>query len=225
MSKNFAGRLGLISVIFLVTSVVLAVGLSSPAFASCGGNTVHDWIGGYDSSYSSYRGAKGDLYVNSFGSSHQYHVARNVVIWQNSNNFAEAGWVILESINQLMHPYKTWVNDGVVRTTYLSADFGGGTNHTFKVHDENGDRYWSFAYDGNAMGNEYANFPYGNAVSETERWCTSDSLWAHAYNLQNLTYINGSWANWAANSKWADTASDYDFCWMSKTEYYAKQTC
>lgn len=99
--------------------------------------------------------------------------------------------------------------------------------HEFKTHDQNGDKYWSFAYDGNPLGNEYVNMTSGMTVSESERGCTTDSLWAHDSGLSKLNAVNGSWQPYGALSQYIDTPTqnNYDFCRVSNTEYYVKQTC
>lgn len=210
--------------IVMVAAGTLATTLARPAMASCSGTNIHYGVGGVDNTSTLFRGTKADIYVNNF-STHQYKVARNLSVYQNSNNFAEVGWAVVDSVDQNKHPYKTWVSDGVDKTVIASASLPGDSAVSFKVHDDNDDKYWSFAWNGNALGNQYANFHLGRSRAQSERWCTSDSAWGHHFNLQHLVYINGSWDDFGGLSQDVAGDPDYNFCWTSKTEFYVKQTC
>jgi hypothetical protein len=203
-----------------------AVGLAAaPAWASCGGQVAHQAVGGNESS-NSRLGDKANVLVDSFGS-YQYQTWRAVGVLKNSSYFAEAGWLTAEVAgNQGHHPYKTWVNNGVVNTViYVGAELSTGTNHEFKTHDQNHDHYWSFAYDGIAMGNEFVDMDWGMPITESERACTTDSLYAHFLALQAIRCTNCSWQAYHSLSQYVDNSPDFRFCKISSTEYWVKTTC
>jgi hypothetical protein len=98
------------------------------------------------------------------------------------------------------------MNAGIVNTVIkYPVDLPANTDHEFKAHDQDSDRWWSFAYDGSTMGNEYVDMPYGYPLSESERACTSDSLWAHFYNLKRLQCVGCTWVAYSSLSQYIDT--------------------
>jgi hypothetical protein len=93
------------------------------------------------------------------------------------------------------------------------------------VHDQNHDHQWSFAYNGNAMGNEFVNMDWGTPLDEAERRCTSDSLRANFKTLENIGCTNCGWQPYSSLKMWVDQASDFNFCKISNTEFWVKATC
>jgi hypothetical protein len=170
-------------------------------------------------------GNQGDIWVNNFGTN-QHHTWRMVWIRFNSSFNAEAGWGIDSQTNQGAHPFKSWVQNGVFQNTTLTGvNLTKDAFHTFKVHDQNHDHNWSFAYDGNAMGNEFVNMDWGTPIDESERDCGNDSHWSHHKNLKNIGCTNCGWQPYTTLQQYIDTASDYSYCQISTTEFQVKQSC
>lgn len=214
----------LLGALLLLTSLVWVGASAGPAHATCGGTQSHQAVGGKESS-SSRLGDYADVLVNGF-SSNQFRSWRSVAIVKNINNFAEVGWVTDELFGQGHYPYKSWVTDGVANSSVsLSANLSTGVTHNFKVHDQNHDNYWSFAYDGNPMGNEYVNMDSGQPRTESERDCSTDSLRAHFVNLKQIGCANCAWSPYSDLSQYVNNTSDFKFCKISVTEYWVKNPC
>jgi hypothetical protein len=149
-----------------------------------------------------------------------------VAIIQDGLNLIEVGWFREEAEDNQAHPYKTRVENGV-STTWKSVQIDLSTNafHEFKVHDANADNLWSFAYDGNPLGNEFSSVDLGTPVTESERRCTNDSLFAHLRYLKVLKITGGTWEQYLSLFQYMDSAPDYRFCRISTTEYKVRQTC
>lgn len=215
-----------VRVVLVATMMISAIGAFTAeyAWAGCGGTIKWDYVGGYEGSTARY-GNRARILVNNFASA-QYMSWRMVWILKSSNNNAETGWQVQEALgNQDAHPFKTWVTDGVKDSYTASVSLTKGQLHEFKVHDQNGDKNWSFAYDGNPLGNHYVNMSSGTPISESERNCTSDSLYARVTSLSKINSVNGSWTPYGSLSQYVDTATDYNFCRVSNTEFYVKKTC
>jgi hypothetical protein len=172
-------------------------------------------------------GNRANIWVNNF-TEEQHWTWRMVWIFRTSNFNAEAGWQLDSGVNQGAYPFKTWVNNGVVRSeTLWGVWLTKNLFHEFKVHDQNNDHNWSFAYDGSAMGNEFVNMDWGTPIDESERGCVDDSMWAHYKNLNNIGCINCGWQTYSSLSLYIDspTSNDYDFCRISAIEFKVQQTC
>jgi hypothetical protein len=194
------------------------------ASAACSGSIVKDAVGGNENT-SNHRGTKANILVNDF-SSHQYQTWRQVAVVENSNNFAEAGWSWIEGYGQYAFPMKIWVDNGVKSWVYFNQiSLARGFRHEFKVHDSDGNWYWSFAYNGNEMGNEFVSFSNGTSLSESERWCTSDVLFAEFRELQKCQGQGCGWTDYGGLSQYINTTTDYRFCWKSKTAYDVRGQC
>ena len=230
--ESHEGR-GKRSVSFLLTPAlalgwILTLG-SGPALASCSGSIIHDAVGGNEKAVSIVRqGDRADVLVNNFNQN-QHRVWRAVALLQSGNNFLEAGWVLRVDIfgDQHQRPYRTWVNLGIPSEVIIGdVWFTPGTTHEFKVHDQNGDQNWSFAYDGIGMGNEAMSMTWGLPVTEAERGCTDDSLKADFSGLSKINCDNCSWTSYDDVEKYIDTTGgEWKFCGRSKTRYEVKQTC
>jgi hypothetical protein len=224
---RFSRRLGASFLIWALALLwVVSLG-STTALAACQGTIVHDAVGGNEATVGATRiGDRADVLVNNFTQS-QHANWRAVALIQNGNNFLEAGWV-LDVIfgNQGQHPYKTWVNLGVAHETdFLGVTFAGGTTHEFKVHDQNTDQSWSFAWDGTAMGNETMSMTQGLPVSEAESNCTDDPLKANFTNLNKINCQNCSWVAYLNVERYINTTTNWKFCRRSNTRYEVLQTC
>jgi hypothetical protein len=198
------------------------------AWASCGGSSIHD-AAGADGAFVAAYGDKASVYVNSFANS-QYQTWRAVGAFRNSNNFAEVGWYIQESdFNQRAHPYNTWVSDGVLSSfDYYFSDVPQSGYQMFNLNDKNNDKYWSFFWAGNQLGsNEYVNMsgPQAIALTESERYCTNDSLLAHFNSLQFIKTVNGPWMNYTNLAYYIDTTTDWNVCLRTVTSYDVQMTC
>ena len=209
----------------IVTLVVAVTGSSAVGGVGCQGSPVFDRIGGYENS-ALRRGTRADIYVNNF-QQNQYDSWRQVSILLNSNNWAEAGW--FSTLGGTPHPFKSWKNGGVFGEQHLSANLSTDMSHEFKVHDANGNRHWSFAYDGNAMGDEFVDFNVGESISQAERNCTSDSLFANFRNLDRITCVGCTWTNYQSLYQYVNSTpgsgNAYEFCRLSNTGYNVRQSC
>ncbi len=219
----------------LVLSASLFLGISSAfvatgpdALAACGGSSTYGNIG-VQNVHSPTYGTKGSGYVNNFGS-HQTTTWRAVAVLGTYSNFAEVGWVTEESAgDQLARPYKTEENDGIAHTTrFPNRTLTQDAMHTFSVKDINDDNDYDVAVDGDPLGADlHVTINPDNSTSETqtERQCTSDSLWTQFRNLQFFR-STGNPSDWADKAE--DTAtnhSPYDYCTVSPNAWDAKQTC
>lgn len=207
---------------------VVSVG-STTALAVCSGSIVHDAVGGNENAVggATRLGDRANVLVNNF-SSNQHEVWRAVALLQNGNNFLEAGWVLTVPLfsDQRQRPYKTWVNLGVAQEEIIvNVWFTSGTFHEFKVHDQNQDQSWSFAFDGNAMGNESMSMTAGLPITESERRCTDDSLKADIKNLDKINCENCSWINYEDVERYINTTNNWKFCKRSDTRYEVLQNC
>jgi hypothetical protein len=150
-----------------------------------------------------------------------------VTIWYNLNFSGEVGWYSDTIDDRIAHPYSTTVNSGVAST--IERDdlniLPLGQLHWFKVHDANGDRAWSFAYDGNPLGNRHVSMNQGTPVDQSERCNTSDSLSANFDDLQELACELCGWQPYGEVLQWTDRAADYRFCWVSDTHFRVKPVC
>ena len=167
--------------------------------------------------------------MNNF-SENQTRVWRSVAIFNNGDNFAETGWVLRTDIfgDQHQRPYKTWYNLGVPHEEIITdVWFSPGTTHEFKVHDQNGDQNWSFAYDGTPFpsGNEPMAMTQGTPISEAERRCTDDSLRANFSSLNKINCQNCSWVAYVDVEKYINTTNNWKFCRRSDTRYEVLKTC
>jgi hypothetical protein len=147
------------------------------AYAACTPHaSPNDAVGGKESS-TLRLGAKADVLVNAFGQN-QTNTWRSITVWQNDNFSAEVGWFVKSSYNQYAHPYQTRVNNAITYTVDRPdiTIQPQGILHTFKVHDQNHNHQWSFAYDGNPLGNLRVDFDWGRPLFEAERNCADDSL-------------------------------------------------
>jgi hypothetical protein len=210
--------------------VPLSVPTAAPAFASCSGQPLHEAVGGHENPSSNRFGDYSSLWVNNF-TSHQFNTWRAVAILRGSNNFAESGWFTSETASdQLAHPYRTWVNDGVPTTNnYNNISLTPrDAYHQFKVMDSNGDKMWEFWYDGSQMGNPKAvNMSSGDPITEAERQCTTDSLWAHFNSLKSIRASGGGFKAYSQVVFYVNntTGVTYLWCYDSSTSYHVKQTC
>lgn len=210
-------------------TALLVVGLlvvwPDPVLASCGGTPRTDEVSGYEHS-AFRRGTRADVYVNNFGQN-PYDSWRAVGIFLNSNNFVETGWFQTQNDNT-PHPYKTWKSGGVIDSVdFYGIDLNDDAFHEFKAHDQNGDRHWSFAADGNPLGNEFADFSLGDSRSSSERSCTSDSLYANFRQLNRISCVGCSWLPYESLYQYKDTpmTNDYDFCRLSNTSFDVGINC
>jgi hypothetical protein len=209
----------------VATAAFLAATPSLPAlaFGGCGAN--HPAVGGNESF--SRIGNRASVLVNDMTQDHSHNTWRSVLVWQNNNYSAEVGWYSDTSDDSADHPYKTWVSDGIPHT----QSFGNvvispeGEQHTFKVHDQNGDQQWSFAWDGNALGNQSVSMTEGLPLNESERCNNSDNLWAIFKDLQRLACEQCGWQDYSNLSKFVNNTSDFKFCKNSATDFRVKQSC
>lgn len=139
---------------------------------------------------------------------------------------AEVGWFWDPSDAPLPRAYKTWVNAGVATAVSSTQNIANlNVLHNLKVHDQNRDHQWSFAWDGNALGNQFVNFDWGTPVDESERCNHADSLYARFTKLRQIGCANCGWVAYSGLVKWVDNASDYSFCKISSTNFWVKQVC
>lgn len=217
----------------LVGSTVWVVGLSpvSPAIAGCAGSTEHDdAVGSHEDPTNNRFGNFSSVWVNNFDN-HQYNTWRATGVLRGSNNFAEVGWYTSESAgNQQAHPYHSWVNDGVPHpVNHPGINLTPRDDyHSFKVVDSDGDKKWEFFYDGNPLGSEEeVNMTAGDPLNQSERSCTTDSLWAHFNSLKSVRSSGGAFQDWAQLNLYIEVTHgvDYLWCYDSSTSFHVKQSC
>lgn len=227
MVKSLSKRTRLSTMLALVTlGASIVVLQASPAYAACG-SMIHQAVGGHENS-TTRLGDLASVQVNTFAAN-QNRTWRAVAVLKNASNFGEAGW-FLDAItygNQLKHPYKTWVSNGVANTMDFAGVSLSSGMHEFKTHDQNHDHAWSFAYDGTAMGNQTINMDWGDPVTEAERDCTNDSLIANFTGLKQIGCTNCGWVAYNALSRFINstTLNPFVFCKDSNTQYHVKVAC
>lgn len=215
----------------LVILIALSLGLLPrllvrDAYGSC---TLGQFaiVSGNESTDFHVKGAKMDIWVNNFGA--QCQSWRGAAVAKNNCNLAEVGWINKEQYGNDNIPFRTiaYQPNCAVSTLYhpnmpLSED----VMHEFKVHDNNGDSYWSFAVDGNALGDRFNNsFINGWALGTSERDNNGDSLWAKFRNMQMCTNAGSCWFDFGNLARNNDNATDYTFCWLSTKSFDVKQAC
>jgi len=211
-------------VLAIVTSV-LVVPSANGAPGGCSINP-HDAVGGREPNTNTRLGNKANVLVNNFTQQQQQNTFRSVTVWQSNNFSAEVGWFVNPSVTPLPRPYKTWVNNGFGFTLNGTSNiFPLGQAHEFKVHDQNHDRMWSFAWDGTALGNQLVNFDWGFPLDQSERCNTPDNLFAHFSGLQRITAPNASWTNYSNVVQYIDNTSAFAFCRASATDFSVKAAC
>lgn len=170
------------------------------------------------------------MLVNSFAEA-QTESWRAVAIAQDANSFVEVGWITREDQGPYQaHPFRLAVTRG--NRNYRpkwDVNLRLAQMHEFKVHDSNDDGDWSFAYDGIAMGDMSASADQGESITESERNCTSDSLFAEFRNLSKCAPDQGcGWSAYGGLRQYIDTANGsnpYDFCWVGPRAYDVRQSC
>jgi hypothetical protein len=204
--------------------------VSTPAWACSVGTSSYGHQGAINQHEPTY-GSSMDVYVNNF-TSDQWYTWRSESVWQNSNNFAEVGWMT-SSYNfndQAAHPYRTRKNNG----TLSSQLFPGITIsnrdqlHTFVVKDTDDNNQYTSSYDGNQLGDPwFVSLPVDQSDSQvqSERYCDNDSLWAQFRHLQyyNAQANTVDWGNLNHNV-WSGSAP-YNYCPIDNTAFDVKQTC
>lgn len=224
--KNRIGyRLGAIGFAVAVAAPMFVGGGEARA-SHCTGSDVVDWdLEAEDTGRPNLFGVKGNIYVNDFGAA-QHRSVRSVYIFFNTNNFAEVGWHVGHEVfpTELV-VNKVWVSNGAPdHEHFTSPTLDPNTTHEWKIHDENVNRSWSFAYDGNPLGNQFILMDYGRPGTLTEVHCKKDSAWAHFTSLKDcLTAC--IWQPFAQLSQVEDENPNYCFQKISNSEHYVKQVC
>lgn len=199
----------------------------------CSGSDDHRAIGGRENTEDHTKGTRADVYVNDFPAA-QIKTWRSLAVARADGvYFAETGWALESDFNQLAHPYRTYKVGGSnpVSIRELGVSLSKGVNHSFRVHDNNGDQSWSFAYTDNggnwqALGDLSISFNNGLSLSESESECDTDILFARFRNLNKLPQANSTWTNYGGLSLYVDRLSGiYDFCWLGQTSYDIKDVC
>lgn len=120
--------LGLVGLPGLFGSILDPEVLTTRAQADCANN--HTRIGGQQNQASNNRGTRADILVNSFTGSAQHNTWRDVAVFVNRNNYAETGWQRNEQHQAGKHPFKTWADDGDLRThTFQNINLSDGVRH------------------------------------------------------------------------------------------------
>lgn len=82
-------------------------------------------------------------------------------------------------------------------------------------------RYDCLAY----MGDEFVNMDWGTPITESERGCTNDSLFAEFRSLNTVPCTTCPWQAYQSLVEYINTTSDYRFCRFSNTRYKVQQAC
>lgn len=215
-------------VVLSVSASIFTLGTVS-ASAHCTGDQSYGNIGAKNQHNPTY-GSRMRVWVNNFDN-HQFDSWRSITAWQNSNNNAEVGWFTAEYTgDQKAHPYKTRVNNSIATTIeYPGQDITPRDDfHTFIVQDLNDDNQYVSSYDGNTLGDPWfvsADVSVTESQTQSERRCTSDSLWSEFRNLQyyNANGNNVDWADKVHNS--SINKAPYQYCNVGPAAYDVKQNC
>jgi hypothetical protein len=226
-SFKLARRLTLAGVVFasLFSSVQ-----STPAHAAGCLNPTYGELGAINLHFPT-KGARADIYVNNFDQ-YQWQTWRSLAVMQNPSNYAEVGWETSDYSNsdQKAHPYKTKNNEGTQQTVrFQTYDISPRDSlHTFRVRDTNDDNHYTSSVDGTALGIDWwvsLDASNSNAITEAERNCTADSLWAQVRNLQFYNNDGNpvSWHDKQSNSH--APFGPYQYCFVSDDAFDVKQNC
>jgi hypothetical protein len=218
----------------MITATALAlvgtVIVPEAALAACAGSQTKGAIQAKNDD-SPARGVRSDIWVNNFDS-HQYQSWRQVNVVGNPNNYAEAGWFTGESASdQLAHPFKSYLNNGVGGTVrYTAIDISPRDDlHQFAVKDPDDNNVWTWTLDGNQYGTTTTvTIIAGSAFADSgsERSCTSDNLWSKFRSLQVIDNAQGNWNNWSnIDNDINANKAPYDYCGISNHAYDIKQSC
>jgi hypothetical protein len=153
---------------------------------------------------------RSEVLVNGFWE-HQNHTWRAVGIFQNGSNFVEMGWVVKEDYDQNAHPYRSWVNNGVLGTgTFALIDVPQGPNQyvQFGVRDTDDNNNYNFIYDGDNSFSDtkFASINAGTAfaLSQSESSCSSDSMKARFTQLRAVHTQSGGWVGYFSLATYVD---------------------
>lgn len=186
---------------------------AAPAYAyTCSPGDVdgHFAVGGNDTpaGYAN----KGDLLVNDFAE-HQNYTWRAIGIFENQANLVEMGWYIDEGVDQNAHPYKSWVNNTVKGTAnWPGNNIQQGQNSyvEFGVRDQDDNDWYNFIFDGNQSYGDpkFASISVQNAfaLSESESFCSGDSLRARFTTLRAVHALNGGWGWYHSLTEYINTS-------------------
>lgn len=213
-------------------AVALILTLFPPgvAEAHCPGTQVVDHVQGYDQDRgSTVRGVQGNIFVNNFDVNHQFWTIRALAVVQTaavpSPDFVEVGWFKRESVGT-KRVFKARSNNGVYDIQLFDgSSLNNGVFRGFKVHDQNANQFWSFAYRGDSLGNEFSSFNTGEGRTNTETHCTSDSASAEYRNLRDFSCIGCSFGAFQDLRLQFDNNGNYDFCRISSTRHTVRQNC
>lgn len=158
-------RRPLVVILILVTLASLSLVLvprqlipSASAVCSVGNYSI---VSGRENVDAHLKGSKANIFVNSFDSA-QCKSWRATAIIKNNCNLAETGWISRDGHGYSVAPFKTWyvaANCAYHHDEFWNQPLSLGVNHEFKVHDNNGDQWWSFAVDGSALPGGMRTFP------------------------------------------------------------------
>lgn len=231
---DFNRRLLAVVCLLLAWVAVTIEPFQNVAFAlACGGTVQDRAVGGRENTENHIKGTRTDVYVNDFPAAQSRSWRSVAVVRADFEYIAETGWILDSDYDQLAHPYRTTKLAGFQPQTIraLGVNLSKGVNHSFRVHDNNGDQTWSFAYTDNsgnwqALGDLAVSFNNGLSLTEAESRCSTDILFARYRNLNKLPQSNSSWTPYDGLSQYIDANGGiYDFCWLSKTSYDVKDVC
>jgi hypothetical protein len=97
--------------------------------------------------------------------------------------------------------------------------------YEFKIHDGDGNKYWSFVAAGNTLGNIFANFSTGSALTNSETHCEdTDNVYAHFSQLRDCGQaIPCNYGNWQNLQLFFDDNSRYYMAKDSDTEHHVRE--
>jgi len=201
----------------LIISIMLIgslTGIASAAVYSVAANN-------YDNGTYSAHGTYGYNYVMDSPAVTSLHVSSIYVKSSNTNNMAEAGWVIAPNRNiDTTHFFSAWVDNGAYNDI-IWEEAPSGTNHNYKVQNLIGTNKWRFYVDGTQkLERTYSSgFQYGASICSSERNESSDTNYSHFWSLR---YKNSSdtWSNWYDLRELLDNDQDYRLVINSDTSCY-----
>jgi hypothetical protein len=148
---------------------------------------------------SNHYGTRADVYVNtnSTVNAYDYGFVRSLGVISDNNNFVEVGWSAHIAGTTSPQVFAEWNDRGTVGSfNYKLVNYG--TNYGFTVDNVGHIEIFRFYFDGESSPFQYSptmNFDTGEPLGNSERrnWC--QSLYAHMYNLNDMT-PSGSWETW-----------------------------
>ena len=145
-------------------------------------------------------GNKGDVYINTSSVINSLHEAifRNFFVTGDANNYVEGGWTAHNGGYNNPTVYAEWKNLGMDSNPQFYTGYGltPNTDKVFTVENVGFHNIFRFYVDNQSNPFNYSpimNFGSGYLQTNSERYNSCDSMYAHFYNLSY--YDSSSWTS------------------------------